>query len=307
MTGREEPVDAYLDHLRLERRLSPRTILSYRSDLQQHLEFLASRGGADWKRIDTELLRADLARLHRQGRARRSQQRYRSSLRGFYRFLLREGWIDRDPSVDLEGPRTPRNLPKCLSRSEVDRLLEACAGEGPLDLRDRAMMEVAYGAGLRVSELVGLGVEECDLEKRWVRVVGKGDRERVVPLGAPACRSVRLYLRRGRPAIMKARHCPKLFVNRWGRPLSRMGFFRILRRRGEVAALDARRLHPHLLRHTFATHLLEAGASLRIVQELLGHRSLATTEIYTAVDRSFLRRVHRRFHPRGGGSQQEER
>lgn len=305
MKETEETVDAYLDHLRLERRLSPRTVLSYRSDLLQHLAFLASRGCGAWSRVDTETLRDDLARLHGEGRARRSQQRYRSSLRGFYRFLLREGWIDQDPSGELEGPRTPRNLPKTLTHEEIDAILAACEGEDPLDLRDRAMMEVAYGAGLRVSELVGLGSEECDLENRWVRVVGKGDRERVVPLGVPACRSVRRYIRRARPLLVGTRHCPRLFVNRFGRPLSRMGFFRILRRRGAAASIDPLRLHPHLLRHTFATHLLEAGASLRIVQELLGHRSLATTEIYTAVDRSFLRRVHRRFHPRGGGSHQE--
>lgn len=305
MKEAEETVDAYLDHLRLERRLSPRTVLSYRSDLTQHLAFLSSRGCSSWSRVDTDLLRADIARLHADGRARRSQARYRSSLRGFYRHLVREGWIEKDPSLDLEGPKTPRNLPQCLSHEEVGALMEACGGIEPLDLRDRAMMEVAYGAGLRVSELVGLGSEECDLENRWVRVVGKGNRERVVPLGAPACRAVRIYLERARPALVRSRHCPRLFVNRWGRALSRMGFFRILRRRAAAAALDPRRLHPHLLRHTFATHMLEAGASLRIVQELLGHSSLATTEIYTAVDRSFLRRVHRRFHPRGGGSHQE--
>ena len=149
--------------------------------------------------VTTETLRSDLARLHREGRARRSLQRYRSSLRGFYRHLLREGWIDSDPSRDLEGTRTARTLPHCLSHDEIDRLLSATVGASPLDLRDRALVEVAYGAGLRASELVGLGAEQVDLENRWIRVRGKGDRERVVPLGRPACAAVRPYLASGRP------------------------------------------------------------------------------------------------------------
>jgi integrase/recombinase XerD len=305
MSVGEEILDAYLDHLRLERRLSPRSVASYRSDLLQHLAYLDGRTIRDFGAVDTETLRADLERLHREGRARRSMQRYRSTLRGFYRHLLREGWIPADPSRELEGTRSARSLPKSLSRDEIERILAASAGRAPLDLRDRALLEVAYGAGLRASELVGLGAEQVDLENRWVLVRGKGDRERVVPLGRPACAAVRAYLARGRSQLCPGGRTTRLFVNRRGGPLSRMGFFRILRKRGEMAGLDPARLHPHLLRHTFATHMLEEGASLRIVQELLGHRSLTTTEIYTAVDQATLRRVHRRFHPRGGGSNQE--
>jgi site-specific recombinase XerD len=295
-------LDAYLDHLRLERRLSPRSVTSYRSDLVQHITFLQTRSVVDFGAVDTDLLRADMERLHRAGRARRSLQRYRSTLRGFYRHLLREGWIGADPSRELEGPRSARSLPHSLGREEMNGILSAAIGEGPLDLRDRALLEVAYGAGLRASELVGLGAEQIDLENRWIRVRGKGDRERIVPLGRPACDAVRSYLARGRPLLSPDGRSSRLFVNRRGGALSRMGFFRILRKRGAAAGLDPSRLHPHLLRHTFATHMLEEGASLRIVQELLGHRSLTTTEIYTAVDQATLRKVHRRFHPRGGGS-----
>jgi len=296
-----ETLDNYLDHLRLERRLSPRSVASYRGDLVQHMDYLQRRGARKWSEVDTDVLRRDLARLHRTGRSRRSLQRYRSSLRGFYRFLLQEGWIQEDLVRDLEGPRVRRTLPRSLSIREVQQLLKAASGSHALDLRDRAMIEVAYGTGLRVSELVGLGPEEIDLENRWVRVRGKGDRERVVPLGRPACEAVREFLEKGRPALAReGRPTARLFLNRRGTALSRMGFFRALRKRGQAAGLDPNRLHPHLLRHSFATHLLQAGASLRVVQELLGHRSLTTTEIYTAVDRSYLQKIHRRHHPRGG-------
>jgi len=301
LTSLEAALDAYLDHLRLERRLSARTVISYRSDLVQHVAFLLESGVTAWKQVDTELLRRDLARLHGEARARRSQQRYRSSLRGFYRRLLEEGEIDQSPARDLEGPRVARRLPESLSIEEIERLLDAAGGREPLDLRDRALLEIAYGAGLRASELVGLGAEAVDLENRLIHVHGKGDRERVVPLGKPACRAVRDYVARARPRLAPGGGSERLFLNRRGRPLSRMGFFRIVRKRGEVAGLDPRRLHPHLLRHTYATHLLQNGASLRIVQELLGHRSLTTTEIYTAVDPAYLRRIHRQHHPRGGG------
>lgn len=303
---KEELLSVYLEHLRLERRLSARTIDSYRADLAQHLDLLAQLGCSSIDQVDTEALRADLARLHEAGRSRSSQQRYRSSLRGFYRYVTREGWVAKNPAVDLEGPRTSRRIPRALSRDEIGRLLAATRGKSPLDVRDRAMIEVAYGAGLRVSELVGLGAEECDIENRIVRVRGKGDKERLVPLGRPACQAIKAYLSEGRPRIAQGGRSRRLFLNRRGDALSRMGFYRILVRRGRVAGIRRSHLHPHILRHSFATHLLEGGASLRIVQELLGHRSLATTEMYTAVDRGFLQKVHRRYHPRGGDDRRHD-
>jgi integrase/recombinase XerD len=297
----QELIDSYLDHLRLERRLSPQTVASYRADLAQHLRFLEAKHCNGWSQVTTETLRSDLARLHQEGRARRSQQRYRSTLRGFYRFLQGQSWSDSDPSADLEGARLRRTLPKSLSIRQVARLIDASSGTEPLDLRDRAMLEVAYGAGLRASELLDLGAEDCDLKQRWVRVRGKGNRERVVPLGRAACDALRRYLRDARAKLASKKPADSLFLNRRGGRLSRMGFFRVLRKRGTAAGLDAGRLHPHMLRHSFATHMLQGGASLRIVQELLGHQSLTTTEIYTAVDRGYLQQIHRRHHPRGGG------
>jgi integrase/recombinase XerD len=294
-----EALDTYLDHLRLERRLSQQTVLSYRSDLTQHLVFLRGARCASFSDVDTEILRRDLARLHGEGRARRSQQRYRSSLRGFYRFMVSEGRLAADPCGDLEGPRVTRRLPESMSVEEVERLIDAAGGREPLDLRDRAMIEVAYGGGLRVSELVSLGAEGVDIENRCVRVHGKGNRERIVPLGRPAIAAVRKYLHDGRAGLLRGRRNDRLFVNQRGGALTRMGFFRILRRRAVGAGLSPARIHPHLLRHTFATHLMQNGASLRVVQELLGHRSLTTTEIYTAVDATYLRQIHRKHHPRG--------
>ncbi len=302
MRNGEGALDAYLDHLRLERRLSERTVVSYRSDLVQHIAFLRECGAASFAAVDTEVLRRDLARLHGEGRARRSQQRYRSSLRGFYRFLVSEGWLAADPCKDLEGPRVTRRLPESLTIEEVERLIDATAGRDPLDVRDRAMIEVAYGGGLRVSELVGLGAEEIDIENRCVHVHGKGGHERLVPLGRPAIAAVRQYLRSGRPGLLGDGRNERLFVNRRGGALTRMGFFRLLRRRAMAAGLSGSRVHPHLLRHTFATHLLQNGASLRVVQELLGHRSLTTTEIYTAVNATYLRQIHRKHHPRGSAA-----
>lgn len=292
-------IEDYLFHLQFERRLSPRTIAAYRSDLEQHLERIAARGVTEWTAVDTDLLRDDLASLHDQGRAPRSRTRVRSALRGFYRYLRREARIPLDPTRELEGPRTGRPIPGSMTSTEILSLLEATLGERPLDLRDRAMFELAYGAGLRVSELLSLESASVDLRERWVRVHGKGDKERLIPLGKPSATALRAWLVE-RPRLLGRRRDPGVFfLNARGGPLSRMGFWKILRERARSAGVRAEEIHPHLLRHTFATHLLEGGASLRTVQELLGHAQLKTTEIYTAIDRARLRQVHREFHPRG--------
>lgn len=205
-----------------------------------------------------------------------------------------------DPAADLEAPGRVRDVPRILGETEVESLLESCGGAGPLDRRDRAMVEVAYGSGLRVSELVGLGSEDVDFRESWLRVRGKGRKERMVPLGRPARDALRAYLSHGRPALLgESRDPGRIFLNARGRPLSRMGFWLILQRRGSAAGLPGSKLHPHILRHSFATHLLTHGASLRVIQELLGHSSLRTTEIYTTVDRDYLHRMHHEYHPRG--------
>lgn len=298
------PLDSLLEvwtfHLAFERRLSPRTVDAYASDLRTHLAFLAERGIRNPGDVEPDLLRECLAQLHDQGRASRTRLRARSSLRSFYRWLLREGRIDSNPAAEIEPSRLERDLPDVLTPEDVERLLSACGGAGLLDRRDRALFEVAYGGGLRVSELVGIGNEDIDFREKWLRVRGKGDKERMVPLGRPALDSLRNYFALVRPTLLGKRPDPgTVFLNARGGRLSRMGVWKILRQRAVTAGLNGSCVHPHMLRHSFATHLLRGGASIRIVQELLGHRDLKTTEIYTAVDRDYLCRIHREFHPRG--------
>ena len=297
--GLDALLEGWIFHLAFERRLSPRTVSAYRSDVAGHLDFLRQCGLRRIEEATPDLLRESLARLHDLGSAPRSRQRARSSWRGFYRWLCEQRVITTDPSADLEGPSAPRRLPRSLSEAEVEALLSAAGGAAPRHRRDRALLEVAYGAGLRVSELVGLRPEQINLHEQWVRVVGKGSKERLLPLGAPALSALRAWLEGPRAAVLGRRRDPGvLFLNARGGALTRVGFWKILRRRAQQAGLCAG-VHPHLLRHSFATHLLRGGASLRVVQEMLGHRDLSTTEIYTAVDREFLSRMHREYHPRG--------
>jgi integrase/recombinase XerD len=293
-------LDAWLFHLSFERRLASLSVAAYGSDLRSHLKFLREHGLQRPEEVTPDLLREALAEQHDRGRAPRSRQRSRASIRSFYRWLTHERILEADPARELESPRAPRELPRVLTRDETARLLEACGGALPLDQRDCALIEVAYGTGLRASELVGLSGEQCDLREHWVRVPGKGNKERMVPLGRPAVQALRTYFAKSRPLLLGRHPDPgTVFLNARGGPLSRMGFWKILRRRARLAGLDFSIIHPHLLRHSFATHLLQGGASLRVVQELLGHTDLTTTEIYTAVDREFMRRIHQEFHPRG--------
>jgi integrase/recombinase XerD len=239
----------------------------------------------------------------------RTLARHLSSLRGFFRWRALEGLAASNPCEDVQGPKLPKHLPGVLSVDEVERLIESAAGEHPVELRDRAMLEVAYSCGLRVSELVGLRRRSIQLEDELVRVVGKGGKERIVPLGARAADAVKAYLYHGRDHIRgksrdgKLRPLPDaardvLFLNQQGKPLTRFGFWRILQIYLQRCKIETR-VTPHTFRHTFATHLLEGGADLRVVQELLGHASISTTEIYTHLDRDYLRETVRSFHPRG--------
>lgn len=308
-TPLQERLDSYLDHLAFERRLSPRTVVSYKADLVPHVERLGEWGIQAPGGVTGDAIREYLAGLHDLGRAPRSRQRARAALRGFYGFMLREGDLRIDPSRDVEGPRVPKELPLVFAPEDIERLLDACRGGEAADLRDLALCEVGYGAGLRASEIVGLGLEDFDFRERWIRVHGKGNKERLVPLGEQAKSAAIRYLNEARPSFLRGsgtgrsarvkRDPGVLFLNQRGGPLSRMSLWRILRQRALVAGLDPTQIHPHVLRHSFATHLLHGGASLRVVQELLGHSNLRTTEIYTAVDREYLRSIHHEFHPRG--------
>mgnify|MGYP002787340877 CR=1 FL=1 len=287
-----------LDVLQLERGVSPLTRDAYARDLVRLFQFAAGRGVTSAAALTTALLREHLYALHDAGLAPASIRRMLSALRTYFGILLAEGVLSVDPSERLTPPRQGRALPSVLSVPDVQRLLSAPSLEDPLCLRDRAMLEVAYSAGLRVSEWIGIGVSDLLLGDGLVRVLGKGGRERLVPLGRSAVGAAALYLRELRPTLERGRGEGRLFLNARGRPLSRMGAWGILRKHVTAAGItDA--VTPHTLRHSFATHLLEGGADLRAVQEMLGHADISTTQIYTHVDREYLRTVHQQFHPRG--------
>jgi integrase/recombinase XerD len=292
MTGpiRDPELEAFLALSRA--RLAPRTVESYRRDL----EHAASRLGRTLAAASTDDLEGYLAELRAAGLATTTIARRVAALRTFYRHQQLLGARQDNPAAAIEQPKRLRKLPRTLSAAEAERLVEAAAGATPADLRDRALVELLYGAGLRVSEAVGLERNGVDLEHRLVRCTGKGNKERVVPLGRQGTEALRRYLSRGRP-FLDRRHRRELFLNARGGPLTRAGAFLILRRLAAKAGLEPDRIHPHLLRHSFATHLLEGGADLRSVQEMLGHADLATTELYTHVTDRRRRELYFQAHP----------
>ncbi len=291
------PLDGFLEELRAGRRLSDNTVNAYARDLTDYRAFAVHHGLAGWGEVSSTFVDGYFARLLKQGRSGATVARRRSALRGFHAWLARGAGKAAGPLDDLPAPRGERRLPRALSVEEVATLLAQPAGDEPLRMRDRAMLELAYGSGLRVSELCGLKRADLDLANRLVTVTGKRDKQRSVPFGRAAERELRGYLERARPLLVRRERHDFVFANARGRGLSRMGFWKILRDHARAAGI-AGRVHPHLLRHSFATHLLVGGADLRVVQELLGHASVATTAIYTHLDRAYLREVHRTFHPR---------
>lgn len=288
--------DDYLGYLRYERRLADHSVDAYAGDLQAYLTWLADHGHQDLDRIDRDELEAFMADQGRSGLSPRTLARRLSCLRGFHGYHHRRS--DRpDPTEGLDTPRAGKKLPRTLSITEVLRLLESPAGDAPIALRDRAMLELMYGSGLRTAEVLLLEPESLRLGETFVRVLGKGSKERVIPLTPPSVEAILTWLGTGRPRLVRRRDPGTVFVNGRGGRLSRMGLWRILRGHARRARLP-REFHPHMLRHSFATHLLEGGADLRVIQELLGHASVNTTQIYTQVDRGMLQEVHRNFHPR---------
>lgn len=290
-------LEGWLDELRRVRRVSDRTVDAYRCDIMDYHAFARTHGLADWREATTTFVDGYFAALLKRGASGSTAARRRSSLRSFHSFLARAGHHLEDPVALLPAPRRERKLPHALSIGEIEALLAQPEGEGALALRDRAMLEVSYAAGLRVSELVEVERAQLDLSGQTLLVTGKGNKQRLVPFGRAAGAALREWLERGRPQLaVRVRH-ERLFCNARGGPLSRAGWWKILRGHARRAGI-ATRVHPHALRHSFATHLLEGGADLRVVQELLGHVSVITTAIYTHLDRSYLREVHRQFHPR---------
>ncbi len=290
-------VEEFRHYLLFERRLSGNTVSSYTGDVEKFLLFLSSRKKKLAEEAGREHIADYLSNLSRRGFDPSTVARNLSSVRALYSFLIASRVRQGDPTELLERPRLWKRLPKTLSVDEVRQLLSQPDPATPLGLRDRAMLEFMYATGSRVSELLSATLESVDLNEKQFRCVGKGGKERIVPLGSEACKAIEQYMRRARPALLKQRKSAFLFVNARGQKLSRMGFWKILRGYCLKANLRAAP-SPHVLRHSFATHLLEGGADLRVVQELLGHSSISTTQIYTQVDREYLRKVHSRFHPR---------
>jgi integrase/recombinase XerD len=291
-------LEGFRDFLALESGHSANTVESYLRDLRRLGEFATSRGIRDPGRLTRSALRDFVFMLKDVGLSAASIRRGVSAIRTYYGFLVGEGRVTEDPSDRLESPRRGRTLPETLSVNEVEALLAAPKVEEPLAWRDRALLELGYGAGLRVSELCGLGLTDLLLSENLVRIFGKGGKERLVPLGRAVIGAVSVYLHTKRPQLDRGRSKGRVLLNARGEPLSRVGAWGIVKRATQRAGIT-KRVTPHTLRHSFATHLLEGGADLRAVQEMLGHADLSTTQIYTHVDREYLRSVHKQFHPRG--------
>ncbi|MGD8861521.1 MAG: site-specific tyrosine recombinase XerD [Myxococcales bacterium] len=297
MSSRDDGwVDLYLDHLRAERGLSPHTVSAYATDLRRLLGHL-DESGQDLASADVGTVSSLLLAASREGLGARSQARLLSSLRGLFRFLRSERLLEGDATELLDSPRLQRKLPSLLTRDEMLRLLEAPDPGHPRGIRDVAMLHVMYAAGLRVSELVGLSLGDLDLRGGYLAAFGKGRKRRLVPIGRPACTAVERYLSEVRGRWARGSE-PALFLTHHGRPMSRQGFWKAVRRYAAAAGIT-KRITPHMLRHSFATHLLQGGADLRTVQTMLGHADISTTQIYTHVTGDHLRAVHGRYHPRG--------
>jgi integrase/recombinase XerD len=292
-------LERFADFLTLEKGSSTRTREAYDRDVARFVEFALTRGASAPIAVTPRMLREFVYQLKDLGLSPSSIRRNVSAVRSYFRFLIGDGHVVRDPSERLDTPQRWRTLPEVLTVSEIQKLLAAPTMDDPLYFRDRAMLEVAYGAGLRVSEWIGIGVKDVWLNEGLVRVFGKGSKERLVPIGRSAIAALAIYMAEQRPRLERSSGKGKgtLFLNARGEPLSRMGAWKILAKYVKRAGIT-KRVSPHTLRHSFATHLLEGGADLRAVQEMLGHADISTTQIYTHVDREYLRQVHRRYHPR---------
>lgn len=297
MQSLDSLADLFTDYLLVEKGLSQQTLSSYSADLQNYIDFLLENRIGDIAQTDTAIILRHLVALKEAGLEARSRARHLVTIRGFYRFLVQEKILGADPSRLIDLPKAGLKLPTVLSVKDVQALLEVPDRLTPLGSRDAAMIELLYGAGLRVSELVGLKLQDVNLEAGFVRVFGKGGKERIVPFGAFARDRLAAYVKDARPVLLKRIVSPYLFTARAGKPMTRQGFWKMLKKYGLKAGIK-KKLTPHALRHSFASHLLEGGADLRAVQTMLGHVDIATTQIYTHVAGERLRSAHEKYHPR---------
>ena len=291
-------VDQYINYLVFEKGLSEKSIESYSSDLSNYLAFLKQKGIKDITQTDTPLILKHMIALRESGLGSKSCARHLITLRGFYKFLAQEKILEFDPAKLIDLPKSGLKLPDVLSVSEINLLLNIPDSNKPLGKRNSAMLELLYAAGLRVSELVNLKFLDVNLEACFVRVMGKGSRERIVPFGLFARNKIDDYINNSRPLLLKNRISQYLFVARAGKPMTRQGFWKLLKKYVKQAGIR-KKVTPHSFRHSFASHLLEGGADLRTVQVMLGHVDISSTQIYTHVARDHLRQIHEKYHPRG--------
>ncbi|NYF24455.1 integrase/recombinase XerD [Sporosarcina sp. JAI121] len=291
-------LEDYIHFLKVERQLAGNTVVSYKRDIDEYLVFMEKAGYESIDEVDRSTILSHLQRLKEGGKSARTVSRHISSIRSFHQFLLREKVTTQDPTVHLELPKLEQKLPRVLSMDEIDRLIEAPDRSKPQGVRDTALLEILYGTGMRVSELIGLNMDDIHLSMGFVRVFGKGGKERIIPLGGKSITACKRYIEEARPGfIKKQKGAEALFVNMRGTRLTRQGCWKLLNGHALKAGIH-KELTPHILRHTFATHLVENGADLRAVQEMLGHADISTTQIYTHVSRSRLKEVYVKFHPR---------
>ena len=291
-------IEEFLNYLAVERGLADNTLLAYRRDLGKYAAFLQARKAASLEAVQRQDIRDHILALKKSGLAVTSICRNLAAIRMFHRHLLREGLAGKDPTALVETPKTWTKVPEVLSQEEIERMIRAVKGRGWQPVRDRAILELFYASGMRVSELANLRLDHINFEVGYIRCVGKGRKERIVPVGKTARRAIQDYCEQARPLLLKSRMSADVFLSRLGRKLSRQSMWKLIQGYARKAGIK-RAIKPHTLRHTFATHLLEHGADLRSVQEMLGHADISTTQIYTHVDRERLKTVHKQFHPRG--------
>lgn len=289
----------YLASLELERNLAVNTINAYRNDLNALNNFLGEKNIREPSEVTSTHLADFFKLLNKLGLSSRSAARYYSSVKGFFTYLFSKSYLERNPAEKLSPPKVSKNLPVVLNINEIEKILDSPDTDKKLGLRDKALLETFYACGLRVSELIYLKISDLFLNDEVIRVFGKGSKERLVPIGSSAIKWIGEYLKNSRPLLVKKSKSENiLFLNSWGTKLSRMGVWKIVDQHAESAGIK-KEVHPHTFRHSFATHLIEGGADLRAVQEMLGHADISTTQIYTHLDREYIKQVHRDFHPRG--------